>query len=102
MSNDYIIKTPGELSDELLQISYKASKYGEELGTILKDKAKIWLVIRAMPNIKSDKTADRHWDNTERGSREIDLRYKIKALEFRISAIKTKISVLNSEAHNQY
>ena len=101
MSNE-ILKTPGELADELLKISYQASKCGEELGTILKDKAKIWLTIRTMPQIKSDKQADRYWDNSERGSREIELRYQIKSLEFKISAIKTKINVLNNEAHNQY
>lgn len=94
------MKTPSELADERLELSYNYAKLGERLADIELLKAKEWLKIRE--NCKSSAEADRHWDATELGQEEILIKSKMRTIKMKVSAIKTKIDVLNHESYNQY
>lgn len=92
--------SPNEIADERLQLAYDHSLQGERLVKIKKMKAEMWPKLRV--NCKSDTQADRAWDATPEGLEEMELRMSMKSKELRMSALKTKIDVLNSEARNQY
>jgi hypothetical protein len=94
------MKTPRELSEELLELSGEYSNKTDELNQLLDLKAVNWIKIREMT--KSDASADRKWESLPEGMRERSLRLLLKSYEKRMSAIKTAISVMEGEARNMW
>lgn len=91
---------PTELAERRVRLSAEYSRMSEELGDILTIKASKWAEYRS--TVKSDKAADRIWDATDGGLREMRLRLKLKAYEKQMSSIKTMVDVLTGEARNQW
>jgi len=92
--------TPGELSEQLMQQSAEYSKYAEELAEVLRSKSVAWMEVRKRTS--SDKQADREWDATVEGMMEMSHRLRLKALEKSMSAIRTRLRILEGEARNMY
>lgn len=87
-----------KLAQERLELSAEYQTLSDQLGAILTRKPVKWLLIRQ--DTKSDTSAEREWQNTEDGIQETVLKLKLKALEKRMSGIKTYLDVLNAEARN--
>lgn len=91
---------PGELS----QIrTFLAGEYGylsSELNQILIRRSTKWFEFRSVS--KSDKQADRMWEQSADGQKEMELRMKMKSMDKISSAIKTRLEVLTGEARNLY
>lgn len=96
------MKTPHELADSVVVLSSEYSTMSEELADILKIKASKWAMFRVEEDIKSDKQADRRWDSTAEGLREMQLRLLLKASEKQQSAIKSLLRILEVEGRNQF
>ena len=95
-------KTPGELAELRLGMADDYGKLGRLLMDVKKEKAKAWLDIRKTEGVKSDAMANRIWESTEMGIKEMEIKLKMKIKEKKISAIKTALDVANMEAYNQY
>lgn len=92
--------TPRQMAEERLKLSDDYLKMSEALGAILTKKTVKWSEIRA--NCKSDKQADMQWDATDEGTEEMRLRLMLKAVEKRMSALKTMLEVMAGESRNQF
>lgn len=92
--------TPQDLSNRLLDLSSEYSRNSDLLSEILGAKPKLWLAIRLKS--KSDTSAEREWQATEAGIQETTLKLKLKSLEKEMSAVRTKLRVMDTEAHNLY
>lgn len=93
-------RTPREIAERRVELSSEYSQCADDLSDILEIKATAWLSMRE--NHKSDKATDMAWDATELGIKEMRLRLKMKALEKKLSAARTYLEVMNTEAKNQY
>lgn len=93
------IHSPGQIADFRTYLAADASLTAAKLEDILSQKPKIWLAIREHKN--SDTAADREWDNTEMGIREMQLRSRIKRIDRLSSALASKLRVMELEARNQ-
>lgn len=71
------------------------SFYSEQLEAILTRKPKTWMYLRNKEGCKSDKQADRDYEQTEDGINEIGLSMRLKRLEKQMSALKTIIDTAN-------
>jgi len=100
MENSFANKTPGIIAEELVEYSSQYQTLTEELYQILEKKAVRWNTLRDLRG--SDKQADRDWEATKDGRREIELKLKLKALEKMISAIRTLLRTKSDEAHQLY
>lgn len=89
---------PTILVDQLMKYTDEYSKMAEELADILTFKATKWSVLRT--EASSDKQADKEWDATAEGLREMKLRLLMKASERQQSSIKTKLRIMDTEARN--
>lgn len=58
--------------------------------------------IKERDKYKSDAAVDRHWEMTPEGLEQMEIKYKMKSIEHRLSALRTMIDVANQEASNQY
>lgn len=94
--------TPRELSDLHLWMSGEYGRISGELARIKTEKPGRWLTMRSQEGIQSDKQADRLWDMTKDGMTEIEYSLKAKALEKCMSAIKSRLTMMNNEAFNMY
>ena len=92
--------TPEELSNELLELSNTYGTHSDELGEILEGKARLWMKIRE--KTKSDTSAERTWNATDMGIREVTLKLKLKAIEKRMSALRTRLRIMDTEAKNMF
>ena len=61
-----------------------------------------WIAIREREDVKSDAKADKLWSLTDEGMKENLLKIEMKGIEKKMSALKTKLDVLNMEATNHY
>ena len=91
-----------ELAEKVVAWSNEYARYSEEYGKILAQKAIRWTEFRAQEDCKSDKMADKWWDTTPEGIKEMSLRLKMKALEKQMSAARSLIRVAEGEARNQF
>lgn len=89
-----------QLAQQQFDLANEYADLGNELIEIKMIKAIHWTELRE--GVKSDAQADRAWDRTEMGIREMQINSRMKINEKMISAIKTKINVMNMEAMNQY
>jgi len=89
-----------QLAQQQFELANEYADLGNELIKIKMIKAIHWSELRK--DVKSDAQADRAWEQTEMGIREMEINSRMKINEKMISAIKTKINVMNMEAMNQY
>lgn len=94
--------TPQRAADMRVQLSGYYSNLSGQLEEVLKVKPAAWLAIRGHSEVKSDKSADRHFDSTELGLKEMSLRMNLKRHEKAISALSSLIRVKEGEARNQF
>ena len=94
------MNTPHMLADERLALSAEYQALSDELADILTFKPAKWILIRQ--NTKSDTSAEREWQNSKEGTREMVIKLKLKALEKRMSGIRSYLDVLNGESRNMY
>lgn len=90
--------TPHELADSRVQMAGEYARFSAQLEEILEKKATIWMSIRL--NTKSDASADKHWDASEDGVKEMKLRLRMKAMEKQMSAAGTMLRVYETESRN--
>lgn len=94
------MQTPNEIADERVRLAGEYARDTEKLIELLTQKAVLWIQLRT--NSKSDKATDRAWDALPLGLEEMKLRLRMKASEKQMSALKTKLDVLEVEARNTY
>ncbi len=90
------------MADEVVKLSGEYSSMTDELSAILTVKAVRWAMYRVEDGVTSDKQADKKWDASNEGIREMQLRLILKANEKRQSALKTMLRVLEGEARGSY
>ena len=88
------------LAEERVKLANEFAKLSEELGDILTIKASRWAVFRADPECKSDKAAEKKWDATPEGLREMRIRLTMKAMEKQMSSMGTMLRTMELEARN--
>jgi hypothetical protein len=81
------------LTDEYMKLT-------KELIDIKKKRALNWATFRSV--VTSDTQAERDWQATPLGQKEIELTYVLKAMEKGLSAMKLEIDCLRDESRNQY
>lgn len=92
--------SPSELSEVRLWLAGEYAFLGGKLGAVLADKPQRWGRLRV--EVKSDTYAERLWQCTEQGKEETRLRITLKSIEKLMSAIKTRIEVMQGEARSQF
>ena len=92
--------TPGELAQNLEVKSHEFSVQTDLLIEILEKKPGIWNEMRR--DFKSDTSCERAWSATENGLKEMRFKLKMKALEKTMSAIRTQLRIMESEARNLF
>lgn len=97
---DYTNKTPGQLAEEILQMTARYEELSDELALVLKLKDVNWTLFR--DTVTSDKQADRLWSRTEAGSREQAILLELKKIKQTISSLKTYLRILENQARNLY
>lgn len=93
-------KTPGQLANEVLELSHEYCILSDELGLILQKKDLNWGMLRDC--VSSDRQADQLWRETEMGSRERVIELELKKIQKRISSIKLYLQIKENEAKNLY
>jgi hypothetical protein len=92
--------TPRQVRDFKTYLTAIYSLYAGEMKEIATARASAWLDIRAEKN--SDKAADREWQTTEKGIREIELKWDMRRIDKLISALNTHMRVMEGESKNQW
>jgi hypothetical protein len=72
-------------------MSVNYSRNSEEIANLLERRPETWNKIRE--GVKSDKAADREYEATPDGIKEMKLRLALKSLEKKMSAVKTFIHI---------
>lgn len=90
---------PHELAEMKLKLSSIYSRMSEMLMEIFRQKPGLWNKIRE--GVKSDTAAERSWEATNLGLREMELKQWLKVIEKMISSINTMLRIYEGEAHNQ-
>lgn len=90
--------TPSEAAERRYQLSVEYGTLSEELEAILLLKTDKWRELRV--DTKSDTSADRVWDATEWGKKEIKLTMAMKRNERESSALSSLIRIKEGEAKN--
>ena len=93
-------RTPHKLAEERLELSALYQTLSDEYADILRFKPAKWILIRQ--NVKSDMQAEREWQRSAEGNREQIIKIQLKALEKKMSGIRSYLDVLNGEARNMY
>lgn len=93
------MKTPHELAEENVTFTAAYERASADLEEILASKPLVWMTLRE--ESKSAAEADKKWDATEDGVKEMRLRMKLKRWEKHISSNKTLLRILEGEARNQ-
>ncbi len=96
------IVKPMALADEFEVMAREYQKIGDELVKIKVRKATEMIYIRAREGVKSDKQAERIWDSTEDGIKEMTYSFQRKGMEKLMQAINAKLRVLDGERYNRY
>lgn len=94
--------TPQRAADMRVQLSGHYSHLSGQLEEVLRLKPAAWLAIRFRKDVNSEKAADRHFDGTELGLREMSLRMHLKRIDKAISGLSSLIRVKEGEAKNQW
>ena len=94
-SGFYSSNTAGQAADDLAILSGTYARTCSEIEEVLSRKPAIWLVLR--DKAKSDTSAERAWENSPEGIKEMQLRFRMKAIEKMMSSLKSIISVAQNE-----
>lgn len=92
--------TPGEISEKIVEYAEEYSTLSDKLGMVLSGKPTLWMELR--DKHKSDTACEREWAGTILGLEETRLRLRLKSLDKTMSALKTRLRVLEGEARNLY
>jgi hypothetical protein len=90
---------PNTLADYRVFLAALYSWRASEMQDILVFKPTVWLEYRKQT--KSVAEADRMWDATVNGKREIQLKWELRRIDKLSSAIATKLRIMESEARKQ-
>ena len=90
---------PHWLGEKRVDLGGLYSFFSGELERVLFLKPDEWNALRL--NTKSDKQADKLWEATEAGKKEVILRMRLKRIEKLLSSMRTMIEILTNEARNQ-
>ena len=93
---------PGELSILRSWLAGQYARTGALLTGILMRKPSVWQEIREREGIKSDRSADRAWEATPDGLKEMQYRMELKICDKLTSAIRTRIEIFQGEARNTF
>lgn len=91
-----------KMAQEVLDLSGEYSRMSEEMAAVLTAKTLKWAMFRTEEGCTSDKQADKKWDASEDGLKEMRLRLVMKASEKRQSALKTMLRILEGESRGSY
>ena len=91
---------PHVLADIRLELGAEYAFLSAQLEDILLEKAGAWISFREAA--KSTVAADREWESSESGRRELSLKIRLKTVEKLMSAIKTKLEMSKVEGANYY
>lgn len=101
MTNDPSVpKTPRQLADDLMAQAEQFSRYSGDYAGYLKVQADFFQERRA--DFKSDNACQKAFDASAEGVNMNIIKLKLKALEKQMSALKTMLRLLETEAHNIY
>lgn len=92
--------TPREVDDYRTILSGWYYQGSEELALLEVNRPEKWYAIKM--DVKTNHEADLMYDCTPDGKRRIELKYKLRAIEKLIGALKDRLQRLNSEARYQY
>ncbi len=92
--------TPQELSIFRLELSGWFGTLSEELQEILRDKPQEWLELRK--SVKSNAEADKLWEASEGGKREMELRWSLRVCEKIMSSLRIRLEVIEKEVMNLF
>src|SRR5436190_20266751 len=84
--------SPHTLADYRVYLAALFSLRAAEMQAILSAKPSIWLDIR--DGTKSDKSADRVWQDTTHGHRETQLKWDLRRIDKLSSALGSKLRVM--------
>jgi hypothetical protein len=90
--------SPRQVADFKIYLAGHASQLEGQLQGILAVKPARWIEIREHKN--SDRAADREWEATEGGIREMQLRMTLKRIDRLTHALSAKLRVMELEARN--
>jgi len=90
--------TPDKLSEYLIYLAGEYSYWTDQYTELLVEKPPIWNELRR--TAKSDTSCERTYMATERGVKETKLKYRLKALEKLMSAIKSSLRVQEVDRYN--
>lgn len=89
---------PHAIADNLVKLSEGYSKMTAELIEVLQIKAVKWAEARAV--LETNAETDKAWEATPEGIKEMTLKLKLKASEKRMSALRTMLRIMETEARN--
>lgn len=92
--------TPSNLSDKKMKMAIEYEKLGNRLIEVKTQKA--YKIMEFISSGDTGSKAESKWDSTPEGIEEMTLKIKMKGIEKLISAISTKLEVMNSESRNYY
>lgn len=92
------MKTPREYITELEELTDQFSKLSEQWAGLIKYQADYFHLHRA--EHKSDNACQKEFDRTEEGVKMQVCKAKLKSKEKQMSAIKTALRLLDTEARN--
>lgn len=96
------VSQPGELSECRLWLAGQYAYLNNQLIGILKNKPQVWNEIRYSGKVKSDTAAERLWEMSEMGLKEMEINKTLKSIEKISSAIKSRLDTLQGELRNQF
>lgn len=92
--------SPHDLANYKVFLAADYAFLAGELSEILSTKPETWERLREKAT--SDKQAERAWEKTAEGLREMSIRLKMKAIEKMLSAISTRIQVATEEIRGNF
>ena len=90
--------SPRQLASFRVYLAAMHSLYGSEMSQIEIRKAQEWLAIRAGTGSVAE--ADRAWDATQDGQRQIALKWELRRIDKLIQAIASMLRVMEQEARH--
>lgn len=91
--------SPRQVADYRVYLAALYSLRAAEIQSILAVKPPLWLQLRVEKN--SDAATDRLWETTDKGQREIQLKWELRRIEKLSNALGSKLRIMEAEARNQ-
>jgi len=90
----------GQLSELRMKLAGTYQFIASRLDDVPMTKPQEWLYLRDQS--KSVAEADRKWELTDNGKLEVVYRNRLKTCDRMMSAMKTRLEIMQGEARNQY